>query len=74
MLGMVEKIQRKKYKPHRSYGFICAYDGERYWFNLKGNEDLQVGDEVSFSGGRNEKGFVARYVKKITEQDGSTYY
>lgn len=69
LLGMVETIKVNKRRPHKSYGFIYAYDGERYWFSLKGVEDLKIGDEVSFSGGCNEKGFVARYIKKITEQD-----
>lgn len=69
MLGIVERIHVKKNKPNKSYGFISAYDGESYWFNLRGLNDLKVGDEVSFSGGFNEKGFVARYVKKVTEQD-----
>lgn len=68
MKGLVEKIQRKKSRPGKSYGFISAYDGETYWFSLRGLEDLQVGDEVSFSGGFNDKGFVARYVKKIAEE------
>ena len=69
MLGMVDVIRVKKNTPKRSYGFISAYDGETYWFSLKGLEDLKVGDEVSFSGGFNKKGLVARYVKKVTEEN-----
>lgn len=71
MLGLVDRIQRKKSRPSKSYGFISAYDGETYWFSLKGLEDLQVGDEVTFKGGFNDKGYVARYVKKVEEEDRS---
>ena len=66
MQGIITKIQLKKAKPNRSYGFISAYDGEQYFFPLKGNEYLSVGDEVSFSGGRNEKGYFASNVHRIT--------
>lgn len=65
MLGIIEKLQIKKSRPGKSYGFISAYDGESYWFSLKGLDDLKIGDEVSFEGGLNEKGCYARHIKKI---------
>ena len=58
--GIVNKIQTKK--EHKSYGFIDGYDGESYWFSLKGCENVKVGDEVEFEGARNDRGFVARWV------------
>ena len=64
MLGMVEKIQNKKWRSYKNYGFISGYDGEHYFFVLDGHEDLKVGDEVSFEGRLNEKGYYARHVKK----------
>jgi cold shock CspA family protein len=54
-----------KNRRNRSYGFIDGYDGESYWFSLKGIEDIKPGMEVSFKGGQNEKGFVARDVHII---------
>lgn len=65
MLGTIDKIQQKKSRPDRSYGFIAGYDGERYYFNLRGLDDLHVGDEVRFEGSFNEKGCFARHIKKI---------
>jgi len=65
MLGIIEKLQIKKSRPNKSYGFIAAYDGESYWFSLKGLDGLQEGDEVSFDGGVNEKGYFAKHVKKV---------
>jgi len=71
MLGMIDRIHIKKGRSSRkgSYGFISAYDGETYWFKYREEDDLKVGDEVSFTGGFNDKGYVARYVKKIGEED-----
>ena len=65
MIGMVTKMQWKKSKPKKSYGFIAAADGENYWFSLNGVEDISIGDEVSFKGERNEKGFYASQVHKL---------
>lgn len=65
MLGRVEKIQIKKSKPLRSYGFILGYDGERYYFPLRGREELQEGIEVSFRGSRDEKGNTAHDIQTI---------
>ena len=66
MIGQVTKMQYRKNKPKRSYGFIHGADGEDYWFSLIGIEGIQVGDEVSFKGGRNEKGYWATDVHSIT--------
>ena len=67
MLGLVTRLKKNKRRPNKSYGFISAYDGETYWFNLRGHDDLNVGDEVNFFGGFNEKGYVARNIQKVTE-------
>ena len=66
MIGQVVKMQYKKARPKRSYGFIHGADGEEYWFSLlRITEDVKVGDEVSFKGERNGKGFVATDVRLI---------
>ncbi len=66
MIGQVIRIQYMKNRPNRSYGFIHGADGEDYWFSLlRITEDLKVGEEVSFRGERNEKGFVATNVRLI---------
>ena len=62
MIGMVTKMQFKKSKPKKSYGFIAGCDGETYWFSLNGVEGISLGDEVQFKGERNEKGFIATNV------------
>ena len=64
MLGMVEKIAKRP-RRGKPYGFISGYDGEKYWFSLIGVENINVGDEVSFKGRSNEKGFSAYDVKAI---------
>lgn len=69
MIGQVTKIQYKKSKPKRSYGFIHGADGEEYWFSLNGIEGISVGDEVSYKGERNEKGFIARDVSIVAESN-----
>ena len=65
MLGLVTRVQYMKNRRNRSYGFIEGYDGESYWFSLKGIEDVKPGMEVSFKGDSNEKGLVARDVHII---------
>lgn len=65
MIGMVTKMQWKKSKPKKSYGFIHATNGEQYWFSLNGIEGICIGDEVSFEGESNEKGNYAIQVRKI---------
>lgn len=67
MIGQITKMQFKKSKPNRSYGFIHGADGEEYWFSLIGiSENINVGDEVSFKGERNEKGFIAHNVHIVS--------
>ena len=66
MIGMVTKMQWKKSKPKKSYGFIHGSDGEMYWFSLNGLEGISIGDEVRFEGERNEKGNYAYKVWKIS--------
>ena len=63
MLGIVDKIQIKKSRPKKSYGIISGYDGESYLFKLMGNESLKIGDNVSFEGSRNEKGYYATEIQ-----------
>jgi len=65
MLGMVTKVQYKNTRKG-SYGFVMGYDGESYWFSLRGIEDIQPGTEVSFRRGRNEKGLVATEVNPVS--------
>lgn len=65
MQGIITKIQFKKSKPKKSYGIISAFDGEQYYFKLNGLEYLSLGDEVSFKGDQNEKGFIATSVHPI---------
>lgn len=65
MIGVINKIQFKKSRPHKSYGFIDGYDGEQYYFKVRESDDLHESDEVRFEGSINEKGCFARYVKKI---------
>lgn len=50
MFGMVSKVFKKKKYTNRSYGFINQYDGESYWFNLKGLEDIKVEMKLVFQG------------------------
>jgi cold shock CspA family protein len=66
MLGTITKLQVKKNKPNRSYGFIEGHDGETYWFALRGREDLEIGMDVSFKGEKNEKGLTAVQVQKVS--------
>ena len=66
MIGQVTRLQFKKNKPNRSYGFIHGADGEEYWFSLRGIEGINLGDEVSFKGESNEKGNVAHNVHRLT--------
>ena len=69
MNGVVTKIQTKN-RIKRSYGFIRGNDGNDYYFNLFGlSFDFSVGDEVIFTGERNEKGFIARDVSVVTESN-----
>ena len=66
MIGQVIRMQYMKNRPNRSYGFIHGVDGEMYWFSLRDiNDDIKVGDEVSFEGEENGKGFVASEVRLI---------
>lgn len=60
MIGIITRIQTKKRKGYK-YGFIEAYDGERYFF-IVDRTDLSVGMEVSFKGERNEKGGYASQI------------
>ena len=62
MLGTVTKVQYRKNKPNRSYGFIHGGDDKDYWFSLTGLVGYEVGDVVSFMGGENEKGYIATNV------------
>lgn len=66
MIGQVTHVQYRKNKPNRSYGFIHGADGEDYWFSLRGIEGINLGDEVSFKGDTNEKGYVAYNVHHIS--------
>lgn len=66
MIGQVVRVKYMKNRPNRSYAFIHGADGEDYWCSLRGIEDISVGDEVSFKGGQNEKGYVASNVHHIT--------
>lgn len=66
MQGIIEKYYKRPKKTKLPYGFITGYDGESYYFNSKNLlSDINIGDEVSFKGRRNEKGFVAFEVKAI---------
>lgn len=63
MTGIVTKIQIKKSRPKRNYGFIRGKDDKDYYFSLMGiKETFNVGDRVVFEGERNEKGFIATNV------------
>lgn len=62
MIGVVSKIQIKKSKPHKSYGFIRGGDGNEYWFSMNGVEGVDTDDIVSFKGEKNEKGYIAANV------------
>lgn len=66
MLGLVTRVQYMKNRRDRSYGFVEGYDGESYWFSLRGLENIQPGIEISFKGERNEKGFIARDVHVVS--------
>lgn len=65
MIGTVDKIQIKKSKPHKSYGFIVSMDGESYYFPLFGREDLKTGMKVSFRGDSSEKGRTAHDIQTL---------
>lgn len=62
MIGIIVSIRKKRNKY--KYGFIEAYDGERYYFRLE-DENLMVGMEVKFKGERNEKGGYASKVNAL---------
>lgn len=62
MIGMVTKMQWKKSKPKKSYGFISNSIGQEFWFSLDGVTGFDVGDIVSFKGEENEKGLIATNV------------
>jgi len=66
MLGLVTRVQYMKNRRNRSYGFIDGYDGQSYWFSLRGNEDIMPDTEVTFKRGRNEKGLVATEVNRVS--------
>lgn len=65
MLGTVEKIQIKRSRPEKSYGFISSMDGESYYFPLEGREDLRTGMKVCFRGDSNGKGKIAHDIQTI---------
>lgn len=65
MLGTVQKIQIKKSKPQKSYGFISSFDGVNYYFPLSGREDLKIGMKVSFRGDLSENGYTAHDIQAI---------
>lgn len=62
MIGMVTKMQWKKSKPKKSYGFISNSSGQEFWFSFDGVTGFDVGDIVSFKGEENEKGLIATNV------------
>ena len=64
MVGIVTKIQAKKSRKNRSYGFITS-ENITYWFPLTGNENLLLDDVVTFEKEENEKGNVAIKIKKV---------
>lgn len=65
MIGTVDRIQIKKSKPQKSYGFIVSMDGVNYYFPLAGREDLKTGMKVSFRGDSSEKGNTAHDIQTI---------
>lgn len=65
MLGIVDKYYARPRGKKLPYGFIEAFDGEKYYFNKKGQkEEVSVGDEVSFRGMIGDKGGFATGVQK----------
>lgn len=62
MRGYVDFVQVKKSKPNKSWGIIAGEDRHMYWFSLKEVSKVKVGDSVAFSGGKDEKGYIATSV------------
>ena len=66
MQGLVTEMKTKY--GSKIYGFIDAYDGERYFFNSKSlSTEVHSGDEVKFKGITNEKGNYAIKVQLLEE-------
>ena len=64
MKGLVDFVQFKKSKPNKSWGIISGEDCKMYWFSLTGL-NVKVGDSVTFSGGKDEKGYIATRISVI---------
>ncbi len=57
------------YNRSKGYGFIESQDlKERVFLHISNaDKKLKIGDPVSFTLAKNEKGFIAENVKKVTD-------
>lgn len=57
------------YNRSKGYGFIESQDfKERIFLHVSNtNKKLKIGDPVSFTLSKNEKGYIAQNVKKVTD-------
>lgn len=65
MRGIVDYLQIKTTRGKCKYGFIMGDDGKKYWFLVENLKCLNLGDRVKFTGGRDEKGYIASQVSVI---------
>lgn len=65
MRGVVDYLQVKATRSKCKYGFIIGEDGKKYWFSVGSLRYLNLGDRVTFNGGRDEKGYIASKVSII---------
>lgn len=64
MLGTVTKYYKRPRNCTSPYGFILGSNGEEYYFDLRGiKSEIKIGDNVSFEGRSNEKGYYACEIK-----------
>lgn len=62
----MDYLQVKTSRGKSKYGFINGEDGKMYWFSLDNLKKLEVGDSVDFTGGKDDKGYVASQVSIVS--------
>ena len=66
MRGLVDYVHARNSRDTRKDGFINGEDGKMYWFSLNNLRQVKVGDVVNFTGGSDEKGYIASQVSFIS--------
>lgn len=65
MRGLVDYVHVKDSRETIENGFINGEDGKMYWFSLDNTCQVKEGDIVNFTGGSDEKGYIASQVSFI---------